>query len=339
VSIQYVPQHLICPPVPQQTANNTGNNAASGSSVHSIVLIIGSSVPTSVRSYIVQRLHNEFPGLFSEVTTDAKLATVIANTNRSKQTLVVPPVVRTCTAIQTAVSSGSIGVIIDGVNMPVGLSATTRSEFCAAIQGLSRCTIPKPTLLLLTAPAYASSSSTSASYGSSIESRLQNALHKAYNAITSAKTAAAQASFTNLSQLTQAPSAAHMLALQAVMILTSPLGTAFPVPQACVNQGGVAWSSARRLLFSSSSLCDRMAAVDINIILPVNIIALNGYIAHTDWPKSVWCGMNNDTALSVMITWVTAVTEYATLLQVRIVMHTPYKYMTDYNAMTHLFTD
>jgi hypothetical protein len=161
--------------------------------------------------------------------------------------------------------------------------------------------------------------------------------HTAYGVVALAKTAAAQASFTSLSLLTQAPSAAHILALQAVMILTSPLGTVFPVPQANVNQGGVAWSSARRLLLSSSSLCDRMAAVDTDAILPVNIIALNGYVTHTEWPKSVWCGMNDDTALSVMITWVTAITDYATLLQVSFTVCIPYKYITDYKAMTHLF--
>jgi hypothetical protein len=337
VPTQYIPQQLICPSAPQQIAYNTGNNAASSASARSLVFIIGSSVPMSVKSYIVQRLHNELPGLFSEVTTAATASTVIANASRSKRALVIPPVVRTCAAIQTAVSGGSLGVIIDGVHMPVGLSATARAEFCAAIQGLPRCTIPKPALLLLTAPAYASGSSTRGSCGSSVDSKLQYALHTAYGVVALAKTAAAQASFTSLSLLTQAPSAAHILALQAVMILTSPLGTVFPVPQANVNQGGVAWSSARRLLLSSSSLCDRMAAVDTDAILPVNIIALNGYVTHTEWPKSVWCGMNDDTALSVMITWVTAITDYATLLQVSFTVCIPYKYITDYKAMTHLF--
>jgi hypothetical protein len=331
VSTQYIPQHLISPPILQQATNTIDATTT----VRPLVLIVSSSVPTSVRSYIVNRLHNELPGLFSAITTtdtaaastNTTLDTMIAKPTRSiKQSLMVPPVVRTCISIQTVLSSGTTGVIVDGQNMPiVGLSASARAEFCATIQGLSRCTIPKPSLLLLTAPDYASNSSATASSGNTVESKLQNALHTAHTAVALAKSAAAQAPFVSLSQLTQPPSAAHILALQAVMILTAPLGTVFPVPQVTVNQGGVAWSAARRVLTttmisSSSRLCDRMAAVDIDAILPVNIIALNGYVSHNEWPKTVWCGMHDDIALSVMITWVTAVTEYATLLQVRTIL-------------------
>ena len=106
------------------------------------------------------------------------------------------------------------------------------------------------------------------------------------------------------------PSKSHILVLEAVIILLSP-DSEFRHPNK--NIAAISWQLSKQLLTTAQSLQGRINKVDVLSIPSINLLVLETYVKHGDWPKKEFISQKNR-FLQLLCNWIENIVTFGTML-------------------------
>eukprot|EP00520_Triparma_pacifica_P008455 CAMPEP_0118666812 /NCGR_PEP_ID=MMETSP0785-20121206/19428_1 /TAXON_ID=91992 /ORGANISM="Bolidomonas pacifica, Strain CCMP 1866" /LENGTH=2849 /DNA_ID=CAMNT_0006561175 /DNA_START=172 /DNA_END=8724 /DNA_ORIENTATION=+ len=262
-----------------------------------LLVCVARDIPMVAKQKIIGKVLSNLEGMFVRVSLSENQGIDIA-------------------AFQAALDAGS-SIVAD---VDVGISMSARSTFLNAVAVAKKALIPNPMCLVLTGDLQNRKGNGSEVHlgvaeadlrvmkDGDLKRRLQIASH-------CERTLCGKElvdDMVDLSLTEGPPSATHVLILEACVVILSPKAR-FRHPDK--NVAGVSWQSSRRTLADYKTLQKEIANVDKSSIPEENLVVLQEYLSHENWPAVGKISNATDPLLSNLHTWITSVVEYAAMLR------------------------
>jgi len=262
-----------------------------------LLVCMARDVPMVAKQKVIGKILGDLEGMFVRVSLSENQGVDVA-------------------AFQAALDAGS-SIVVD---VDIGISMSARSTFLNAIAVAKKALIPNPMCIIVTGDLEnrkgngsevhlgAAEADLRVMKDGDLKRRLQIASH--CESILCGKELVDD--MVDLSLTEGPPSATHVLILEACVVILSPKAR-FRHPDK--NVAGVSWQSSRRTLADYQTLQKEISNVDKSSIPEENLVVLQEYLAHENWPAMGKISNATDPLLSNLHTWITSVVEYAAMLR------------------------
>jgi hypothetical protein len=235
-----------------------------------VLVCVARDVPVYAKTRMYDLLCAEMSGVFIRATTPRFLGLDIPH--------------------MQAILSAGYSVVTD---VDAGLTAATRREFISAVAIAKKALVPSPQVVLVLGnnenPGVDVLSGEKRHFGISDDDMkalrdqgLKRRLERAQECLLVLTGGAHKMLIENLSRLEKPPCTPYIIVMEAMAILFTP-GSTFRSPQK--NMAAASWFTVKRCTAPYQQFCDRVRGVNKYAIPPANLLILEEYLAHHQWPR------------------------------------------------------
>ncbi|GMH87214.1 hypothetical protein TL16_g10785 [Triparma laevis f. inornata] len=266
-----------------------------------LLILIGRDVPMVGKQKLVHKMLTDLEGMFVRVSLSENHGIDVR-------------------AFQAALDAGS-SVVAD---VDVGVSASARSTFLHAVAVTKKALVPNPMCICILGDndnrkgngsevhLGAAEADLRVMRDGDLKRRLQTANHCERVLKSTDPNSCLVDDMVDLSLTEGPPSHTHVIVLEAVIVLLSPKNR-FRHPDK--NVASVSWQASRRLLAKTETLQKEIGEVDVCSIPDENLVVLQEYLAHENWPRIGEISHATDALLANLHEWATSIVEFAAMLR------------------------
>jgi len=262
-----------------------------------LLLCIARDVPMAAKQKLLHRVLSDLEGMFVRVSLSENQGVDV-------------------NAFQMALDAGS-SIIAD---VDVGICESSRSTFLHSIAVAKKALVPNPMCIVCVANQEnrkgngaevhlgAAESDLRVMRDGDMKRRLQIASHCLKILVSES----VRDEMVDLSMSDGPPTHMHVIVMEAAIILLSPKNR-FRHPDK--NVASVSWQASKRLLGDVETFQKELRSVDKFSIPDENLVVLQQYLAHEDWPNGNTFNHTTNLMLATLLDYVVAVVEFAAMLR------------------------